>query len=273
MFSLIYAILTKIRRKRDVFQKIIKLNFSMYYYFISDLHLNESQPEITQQFLQFLQEKAPLAEAVYILGDFFDFWIGDDEQSPLINKIQQALKVLSHKKVKCYFICGNRDFLIGKAFAKKANITLLPDYYVVNLFDNSVLLCHGDTLCIDDISYQKFRKIAHNRFLQQLFLLLPLQLRMRIATKIRKKSDVGKQYKATETMDVNPNFTENMMLKHGTTHLIHGHTHKQAIHSCKFSQKSDRLFTRIVLGDWHKDKISILCWDDSGFRFEEDIKS
>ncbi len=239
------------------------------YYFISDLHLSESQPEITQHFLHFLQNKAYAAKEVYILGDFFDFWIGDDEKSPLINKVKQAIKELSDKKVKCYFICGNRDFLIGKHFAKETGIILLPDYYVINLFGKKILICHGDTLCIDDVSYQKFRKIVHKKWLQQLFLCLPLKVRINIATKIRKKSCSDKQYKSTEIMDINPEFTEKIMQQYDVEYLIHGHTHKQAIYYGKFLQQPDRLFTRIVLGDWHKDRISIFLFDESGFRFEE----
>ncbi|MDP8101881.1 UDP-2,3-diacylglucosamine diphosphatase [Phocoenobacter atlanticus] len=240
----------------------------MHYYFISDLHLSESQPEITQHFLQFLEKKAPLAKALYILGDLFDFWIGDDEQSELITTITQALNNLAQQGTKSYFICGNRDFLIGKDFAKKSKITLLPDYQLIDLFGKKTLLCHGDTLCIDDINYQKFRKTVHRKWIQKLFLYLPLGLRINIANKIRNKSRLDKQSKAYEIMDVNTPFTTKIVQKYQAEWLIHGHTHKQDIHYCKFSNKSDRLFTRIVLGDWHKDRISILKVDKTGFKFE-----
>ncbi|PID51508.1 MAG: UDP-2,3-diacylglucosamine diphosphatase [Pasteurellales bacterium] len=240
----------------------------MSYYFISDLHLSESQPEITQHFLQFLHQKAPLAKAVYILGDFFDFWIGDDEQSELITKVKQALSQLTQQGVPSYFICGNRDFLIGQRFAKETGIILLPDYHLIDLFGNKILLCHGDTLCIDDLSYQKFRKIVHKKWLQWLFLRLPLKIRVNIAQKIRAKSRQGKQTKAVEIMDVTPEFTAQIMQQYQAEWLIHGHTHKQDIHFCKFLPKSDRLFTRIVLGDWHKDRVSILRIDETGYRFE-----
>ncbi len=119
-------------------------------YFISDLHLSESHPKITTLFLQFMQQKAPLAEAVYILGDLFDFWIGDDEQSPLIDEVKQAIRTLTASGVKCYFICGNRDFLIGKRFARETGMEILPDYQLLDLYGKKTLLCHGDTLCIDD---------------------------------------------------------------------------------------------------------------------------
>ncbi|MDP8170692.1 UDP-2,3-diacylglucosamine diphosphatase [Pasteurella skyensis] len=241
----------------------------MHYYFISDLHLSESQPEITQHFLQFLTQKAPLACELYILGDFFDFWIGDDEQSDLISTVKQSLKTLTQQGVNCYFICGNRDFLIGKRFALETGITLLPDYKRVTLFDKHILLCHGDTLCIDDVNYQNFRKKVHNKWIQGLFLKLPLKLRIAIAQKIRAKSRLNKQGKPIEIMDINPEFTLQIMQQYQADWLIHGHTHKQNIHFCKFSDTSDRYFTRIVLGDWHKDKTSILRLDENGFRFED----
>ena len=122
-------------------------------YFIADLHLNDNQPELTDLFLQFMTEKAPLAEAVYILGDLFDFWIGDDEQSPLIDKVKHAIRQLTDQGVPCYFIHGNRDFLIGKDFAKATGMTLLPDYQLIDLliFSNHhyVLILH----LIDQVLY------------------------------------------------------------------------------------------------------------------------
>lgn len=241
----------------------------MHYYFISDLHLSENQPEITQHFLQFLEQKAPLAEAVYILGDLFDFWVGDDEQSDYLHTIKNALVRLTASETKCYFICGNRDFLVGKRFADETGIRLLPDYQVIELFDKKILLCHGDTLCIDDVKYQDFRKKVHQKWRQKLFLLLPLKWRLKIANNIRSKSQQDKQYKSENIMDVNPEFTAKIAEQYQADWLIHGHTHRQAVHSCKYFAKSDRLFTRIVLGDWHKDKTSILKIDETGFKFDD----
>lgn len=234
-------------------------NFTMIY-FVSDLHLNECQPEITQHFLQFLSEKAPLAEAVYILGDLFDFWIGDDEQSELITTIKNALKTLTTSGVKTYFICGNRDFLIGKRFANETGMVLLSDYEVLDLYGRKTLICHGDTLCIDDVKYQQFRKKVHQKWLQRLFLCLPFSLRLKIAEKIRRKSKQDKQGKSTEIMDVNPQFTAEIMEKFGAEQLIHGHTHRQAVHF-------EANFTRIVLGDWGVEKTSILQVNENGVRF------
>ncbi|MDG4953088.1 UDP-2,3-diacylglucosamine diphosphatase [Actinobacillus equuli] len=229
-------------------------------YFIADLHLNEAQPQITEHFLQFMRQKAPLAESVYILGDFFDFWIGDDEQSELIDQVKNALKTLTTSGVKCYFICGNRDFLLGKRFAQETGIEILPDYYLLNLYGHKTLICHGDTLCIDDVKYQQFRRKVHQKWLQWLFLRLPLSLRIRIAQKIRAKSKQDKQSKSADIMDVNPAFTAEMVKRFDATYLIHGHTHRQAVHS-------ETKFTRIVLGDWKADYASVLKFDEQGFEF------
>lgn len=229
-------------------------------YFIADLHLNEAQPQITEHFLQFMQQKAPLAESVYILGDFFDFWIGDDEQSALIDQVKNALKTLTTSGVKCYFICGNRDFLLGERFAQETGIEILPDYYLLDLYGNKTLICHGDTLCIDDVKYQQFRRKVHQKWRQWLFLHLPLSLRIRIAQKIRAKSKQDKQSKPADIMDVNPAFTAETVKRFAATYLIHGHTHRQAVHS-------EAEFTRIVLGDWKADYASVLKFDEQGFEF------
>ncbi|KMK51124.1 UDP-2,3-diacylglucosamine hydrolase [[Actinobacillus] muris] len=245
-------------------------SLSPHYYFIADLHLNDHQPQITAHFLQFLRDNAPLAEAVYILGDLFDFWVGDDEQSELIAQVKQQLKQLTTSDVKCYFICGNRDFLIGNRFAEETGITLLPDYYPIDLFGKKTLLCHGDTLCIDDVKYQRFRRKVHQKWRQRLFLCLPLKWRVSIAEKIRAKSRADKRQKSAEIMDVNPAFTAQTVAKYQAEWLIHGHTHRQAVH---YGRKSaDSLFTRIVLGDWGEQKISILSVTADGFRFIENLE-
>ncbi|OOR99735.1 UDP-2,3-diacylglucosamine diphosphatase [Haemophilus paracuniculus] len=241
----------------------------MAYYFIADLHLNENDPEITALFLQFLREDAPLAEAVYILGDLFDFWVGDDEQSELISRVKHVLKTLTASGVKAYFICGNRDFLIGKRFAKETGIELLPDYQVIDLYGKKTLICHGDTLCIDDVKYQQFRRKVHQKWRQKLFLCLPLSLRLHIARKIRAKSQQDKRTKSLNIMDVNPHFVAETMDKFAVQRLIHGHIHKQGVHYEKNLQKSDRLYERIVLGDWGK-TASILRVDETGFAFNEE---
>ena len=229
-------------------------------YFIADLHLSESHPQLTALFQKFIQEKAVHAQAVYILGDLFDFWIGDDENSPLVQTIKQTIRSLTERGVACYFIHGNRDFLIGKTFARDTGMTLLPEYAVIDLFGTPTLLCHGDTLCTDDHSYQKFRRTVHQKWLQRLFLLLPLTLRLNIATKIRKQSKQDKQHKTADIMDVNPTFTHETVQRFHTPLLIHGHTHRENIH-----RNTD--YTRIVLGDWRDNYASILEVDAEGYRF------
>ena len=213
-------------------------------YFIADLHLSENRPHLLALFRQFMQEQAPEAEKLYILGDLFDFWIGDDEQSDLISEVQQLIRHLTEKGVPCYFQHGNRDFLIGKKFAKACGMTLLPTYQVIDLYGTPTLLCHGDTLCVDDVKYQQYRKKVHQKWRQWLFLHLPLKVRLKIAEKIRAKSRQDKQLKSTEIMDVNADFVQQMFAQFHVTQMIHGHTHRQKHHEIPPH------FHRIVLGDW-----------------------
>lgn len=213
-------------------------------YFIADLHLSENRPHLLALFRQFMQEQAPEAEKLYILGDLFDFWIGDDEQSDLISEVQQLIRHLTEQGVPCYFQHGNRDFLIGKKFAKACGLTLLPTYHVIDLYGTPTLLCHGDTLCVDDVKYQQYRKKVHQKWRQWLFLHLPLKVRLKIAEKIRAKSRQDKQVKSTEIMDVNAAFVQQMFAQFHVTQMIHGHTHRQKHHEIPPH------FHRIVLGDW-----------------------
>ena len=213
-------------------------------YFIADLHLSENRPHLLALFRQFMQEQAPQAEKLYILGDLFDFWIGDDEQSDLISEVQQLIRYLTEQGVPCYFQHGNRDFLIGKKFANACGLTLLPTYQVIDLYGTPTLLCHGDTLCVDDVKYQQYRKKVHQKWRQWLFLHLPLKVRLKIAEKIRAKSRQDKQLKSTEIMDVNAAFVQQMFAQFHVTQMIHGHTHRQKHHEILPH------FHRIVLGDW-----------------------
>ena len=213
-------------------------------YFIADLHLSENRQHLLALFRQFMQEQAPEAEKLYILGDLFDFWIGDDEQSDLISEVQQLIRHLTEQGVPCYFQHGNRDFLIGKKFANACGLTLLPTYQVIDLYGTPTLLCHGDTLCVDDVKYQHYRKKVHQKWRQWLFLHLPLKVRLNIAEKIRAKSRQDKQLKSTEIMDVNAAFVQKMFAQFHVTQMIHGHTHRQKHHEIPPH------FHRIVLGDW-----------------------
>ena len=213
-------------------------------YFIADLHLSENRPHLLALFRQFMQEQAPHAEKLYILGDLFDFWIGDDEKSDLISEVQQLIRHLTEQGVPCYFQHGNRDFLIGKKFANACGMTLLPTYQVIDLYGTPTLLCHGDTLCVDDVKYQHYRKKVHQKWRQWLFLHLPLKVRLKIAEKIRAKSRQDKQLKSTEIMDVNADFVQQIFAQFHVTQMIHGHTHRQKHHEIPPH------FHRIVLGDW-----------------------
>ena len=232
-------------------------------FFIADLHLNETRPDLTALFVDFMQNLAPQAERLYILGDLFDFWIGDDEDSPLIQLVIEQIKQISQKGIRCYFICGNRDFLIGQKFAQSCGLELLDDYEVVDLYGEPTLICHGDTLCIDDVKYQSYRKKVHQKWRQWLFLHLPLKLRLKIANKIRAKSRADKQYKAEDIMDVNTEFCYQIMQKFNVKRLIHGHTHRENVHQIDLEQVKAE---RIVLGDWGKTS-SILQVSSQGYEF------
>ncbi|NBI40826.1 UDP-2,3-diacylglucosamine diphosphatase [[Haemophilus] felis] len=226
-------------------------------YFIADLHLSESRPHLTQLFCEVMENIAPNGEALYILGDLFDFWIGDDERSALTEKVQQQIKQLTERGIPCYFQHGNRDFLIGKKFADACGMTLLPTYHLIDLYGEKVLLCHGDTLCIDDVAYQNYRKKVHQKWRQWLFLSLPLKLRLAIAERIRCKSKADKKQKSEQIMDVNPNFVQQIFQQFCVTKMIHGHTHRQNIHHLP------EHCTRIVLGDW-RERYSVLEVNEMG---------
>ncbi|MGP1945236.1 MAG: UDP-2,3-diacylglucosamine diphosphatase [Arsenophonus sp. ET-KM2-MAG3] len=217
--------------------------------FIADLHLNEKEPIITIGFLHFLSEQASHAKALYILGDFFDYWIGDDYQNSLHKTIAKKLKELQNKGVLCYFIHGNRDFLINKKFAKESGLTLLSEEKVLTLHGYTILILHGDTLCTDNISYQRYRKRVCNRYLQKLFLLLPLSIRYFILKKIRKNSQSRAQFNLKYFRDVNKQTVINKFRKYQVDLMIHGHTHQSAIHKINIDT---RILYRVVLGDWHQ---------------------
>lgn len=232
-------------------------------YFIADLHLSETQPKLTALFVAFMQQQAPQAEAVYILGDLFDFWIGDDEKSDLIEQVRTQIRQLTEQGIPCYFQHGNRDFLIGKQFARSCGLQLLPDYHLVDLYGEPTLLCHGDTLCIDDVKYQTYRKKVHQPWRQWLFLHLPLKVRLKIAEKIRHKSRTDKQQKSAEIMDVNPDFVQHIFAQFKVKRMIHGHTHRQKIHQIPPH------FERVVLGDWGE-TASILEVTPQGLHFNQE---
>lgn len=215
--------------------------------FIADLHLNENRPDITGLFIHFLRTEARNSDALYILGDLFDYWIGDDDQTPFHLHVMQELKQLTQSGVPCYFICGNRDFLIGQDFATATGVKLLSEPYLADLYGTPTLLLHGDSLCTDDVGYQRFRRIIRNPLLLALARRLPLQWRRRLATKLRSHSKSNRPLSPEQLkkMDVTTSAVQAVFQQHQVQHIIHGHTHKPAVH--EYPQG-----TRIVLGDWYE---------------------
>lgn len=244
-------------------------------FFISDLHLKASRPEITHRFLHFLQTKAREAEALYILGDFFEAWIGDDDQNPHDERIIQALAEFSGTGIPLYFMSGNRDFLVGQQFARRVRGTLLPDPSLVEIYNKKILLMHGDLLCTQDLAYQRFRKFVRNVFIQKLFLWLPLWVRRKIALKLRTMSETSKRENARNKADI---FSQEK-LKHqaaGETVqeylerfqaeiLIHGHTHQPLMEDINIRGKTKK---RVVLGEWHRKTGSLLVLSPEGLKLE-----
>lgn len=229
--------------------------------FISDLHLEESRPDIIRQFSQLLESCDQSVDALYILGDLFEAWIGDDDDSSFHTDIIQALKSVTSQGISIYFMRGNRDFLIGRKFMQATGCKLLPDEKKIMLYNTPVLLIHGDTLCTRDISYLKWRKFARNPILHTLFfLILPLTLRRKFAQKMRDKSAKHTRTVTEEIMDVTPDAVVNVMQKHNVQTLIHGHTHKPFIHHLTVNNSPA---TRIVLAAWHQQG-SVLVWQENG---------
>jgi len=218
-------------------------------YFIADLHLAQNRPDITACFLSFLENEAPKAQALYILGDLFEYWVGDDDDSAFITEISQAIKSLSQLDCEIYFIHGNRDFLLGKHFAKQAGMQLLPEVTLIDLYHKPVVIMHGDTLCTRDIGYQAFRKKSRSWWWQAMIKSLPLFVRRKIANNYRTQSASATAMKSQDIMDVTKSEVIQCLEQHHSQLLIHGHTHRPAVHDIKANGKKAQ---RIVLGDWYE---------------------
>jgi UDP-2,3-diacylglucosamine hydrolase len=229
--------------------------------FISDLHLDPERPDITSQALEFLESEARGADALYILGDLFDAWVGDDDPEPEKRRVVAALKRLTDDGPPCFFMRGNRDFLVGEGFAEASGCTLLADPTLIELHGTRVLLMHGDTLCTDDHEYQALRKMVRNPDWQRAILARPLHERLALARQLRETSAASMSGKAMEIMDVNQEAVIAAMRKHGVYTLLHGHTHRPAIHRFE-ADGHDAV--RIVLGDWYAQG-SLLSWDADGY--------
>ncbi len=211
---------------------------------------------MTAALLSFLQGEARRADALYVLGDLFEFWIGDDDPNPLHDQVADAFAALASAGVPLYFVHGNRDFLLGPAFARRAGMTLLGDPSVIELYGQRTLLMHGDLLCTLDVDYQRFRRVTGWRWLRWLFLHLPLARRQRIARQLRGNSQKENAGKAQSIMDVTEAAVHQAMRQHHCTLLIHGHTHRPAIHDFSLDGQPAR---RIVLGDWFEQGSVLAC--------------
>lgn len=233
----------------------------MHTFLISDLHLNPKHPQIIQAYAKFLATEAITAERLYCLGDLFEYWIGDDAASlvgadPIIAAMQQV-----SQHVDCYFIAGNRDFMVGEQFALQSGFQILPDETVIDLYGEPTLLLHGDSLCTDDIAHMQFRaEVVMNADRKREFMSLPIPARIAQAQAARSESAQHKSEISMEIMDVTPTAVEDAFIRHNVKQMIHGHTHRQNTHHYKIAGADH---VRYVLGDWHQ-TASIMKADQKG---------
>lgn len=215
--------------------------------FISDLHLHEQRPDLTRAFLHCLDTRARRAETLYILGDLFDAWIGDDEDSPLSRQVIEALRQLTEEGVKGYICHGNRDFLLGEAFCRDSGLELLAEPCLIDLYGRPALIMHGDSLCTRDTDYLAFRQQVRQPAWRREFLSKPLEERRAIAAGLRRQSQQAQSNKAEDILDVTPAEVERVMAEQQVDCLIHGHTHRPAVHDLTVAGRPAQ---RFVLGDW-----------------------
>jgi len=229
--------------------------------FISDLHLSVERPEIIQLFVNFLQRRAPQAQALYILGDLFEVWLGDDYIPDQLQPVITALRHYTDSGHPLFIQHGNRDFLMGNEFESLTGARIIPDPTILAINGVKTLISHGDELCTDDVDYMAFRKQVRNPDWQREFLAKPVTERIRIGKDARQESKYRTQHKTPEIMDVNQLAVEQFMQTHQVTQLIHGHTHRPNIHHFTHQQQN---MTRIVLGDWYQQGSVLVC-DAHGF--------
>ncbi len=230
-------------------------------YFVSDIHLDPQRVHTYQRFVNFIQTVGKEADAIYILGDLFEYWIGDDAVDYLGHRsILETLKSLSNE-VKIYIMRGNRDLLIGEEFAREIDGELLADPTVIDIYGKRILLTHGDMLCTDDVEHQKFREIVLTKQWQEPFLSLPLEERNQRALEMRKQSTMGKQSKSAEMMDVNRDAVIDILTRYNCRYMIHGHVHKPDVYW--FDVNGEPAF-RYVMGDWDSNNDGVISLDPSG---------
>jgi UDP-2,3-diacylglucosamine hydrolase len=232
--------------------------------FISDLHLDPTRPQIIQLATNWLASLHTDCDGVYILGDLFEYWIGDDQPSQAFESLFKAFTHLAEQNIPLYFVAGNRDFLVGEQFAQAYKINLLPESSVIDLYGKPTLILHGDTLCTDDIKYQQLRSMLRDPDWQKQFLALPLNERIDQALALRAQSAAETDSKDEMIMDVNAKSVTAAMQAAGVTQLIHGHTHRPAIHRLVLDET---IGLRIVLGDWY-DHGSVLRCSTDGFTLQ-----
>jgi UDP-2,3-diacylglucosamine hydrolase len=230
--------------------------------FVSDLHLCPSRPALNQVFFDFLRGPAAAAEALYILGDLFEYWAGDDDDTPFNASVITALHGLSGSGVALYLMHGNRDFLINGRFAADTGATILPDPTLLDLYGTPTLLLHGDTLCSDDVKYMAFRAKVRDPAYQQQFLAQPLAARKQIIAGLRSENAGEKQQKSEAIMDVAPATVDAAFREHGCPRMIHGHTHRPALHRHAIDARTRE---RWVLADWYTRGSYLIC-DAAGCR-------
>lgn len=216
--------------------------------FISDLHLSPERPDIIRLFCDFMAETAPGCQRLFILGDFVEYWLGDDDPAPGLQPAFDAMGRLADSGTEIYLMHGNRDFLMGESFAEKTGCTLLQDPSIIRIDGQDVLLMHGDTLCTDDTAYQQLRVMLRNPAWQADFLAKPMEERVMMAKALREKSEQEVSTKSMEIMDVNAAAVEAAFAEHQVSLLIHGHTHRPAVHHLEVQGRD---CTRIVLADWY----------------------
>ena len=214
--------------------------------FISDLHLDNRRPQVINYFTDYLKNLKSDISALYILGDFVEYWVGDDDPAIGLTELFEQIKIGS-KKYDIYFMHGNRDFMMSENFCHRLGMKLLPDPSVISLNGKDILLTHGDTLCTDDHEYQNFRRLVRSKLWQDEVLKKPLEQRIKLAKDLRKQSLRETESKKEIIMDVNNLAVEKTFLKYNVNTMIHGHTHRPNIHTSSFKDKN---FKRIVLGDW-----------------------
>lgn len=233
--------------------------------FISDLHLAPERPRTVELFLDLLAHRARAARTLYILGDLFDAWIGDDDDAPPYPRILAALRALTAAGTVCAILHGNRDFLLGRRFARATGCRLLPDPSRLVLGGEPTLLMHGDLLCTDDVPYQRFRRRVRNPLVRRLFLWRPLSARRRLAADYRQRSMAAMAAKTAAIMDVNAETVNRYLRRYRATRLIHGHTHRPGEHDWILDGRPVR---RSVLADWSETAGEVLVRDSAGWRRE-----